>query len=55
MFTFTARESVIIDERIEQVFDYIADSRNDDQWCPAVKEIRTRRCRSSRPMPTRPS
>ena len=39
MFTFTVQESTIIDRPIEEVFDYIADSRHDIEWCPAVKHI----------------
>ena len=40
MFTFTVRETVTIDRPVAEVFDFIADSRNDVEWCPSVKEIR---------------
>ena len=40
MFTFSVQESTTIDRPIEEVFNYIADCRNDIEWCPSVKAIR---------------
>lgn len=39
MFTFTAEESVIIEQPIEEVFAFISDCENDIQWSPAVKKM----------------
>ena len=30
---------ITIDRPIEAVFDFVADSRNDPQWCPKVKSV----------------
>lgn len=39
MFTFTVRKSVTIDRPIADVFEFIADGKNDPRWCPSVEEM----------------
>lgn len=34
------RHTIEIDQPIDKVFDFVADARNDPQWCPRVKWCR---------------